>query len=252
MHNCMLLTSASKWWAGQRCSGRAGSNEQAHCDGLSQTFLHTMRDVRTVPAIVTSGEWCRTCCRQAAGFWHCALTAAPGALPSVSYYKCTWRDQPWHCCWRRSVWGVRPRGSAVSTWASLSMLAADPEPERNAETLLQCAAGLAAAPAAAQPPVRRWPPTAAVLPPARSVDWNRAGYRGACALQACVAWVFASSPSWPGSTLVAAKHATCDCVLLSPADGDAPLPVPSAMYDVRKDFGAKGDGKADDTKALQV
>ena len=36
------------------------------------------------------------------------------------------------------------------------------------------------------------------------------------------------------------------------AEGDAPLPFAGPKYDVRRDFGAKGDGQADDTAALQA
>lgn len=42
--------------------------------------------------------------------------------------------------------------------------------------------------------------------------------------------------------------------LFCSADGDEVLPAPTvaARYDAQADFGAKGDGEADDTAALQV
>lgn len=89
-------------------------------------------------------------------------------------------------------------------------------------------------------------------PPGRwAFDWSFAGYKGKPGMLGHAA---------PAVLAVAAAvvSGTQQCAMQGwslppPADGDALLPAPStaAKYDVVADFGAKGDGKADDTAALQ-
>ena len=62
-------------------------------------------------------------------------------------------------------------------------------------------------------------------------------------------------PSWPSCPAPSAPDQLCFCThLFCSADGDEVLPSPTvaARYDAQADFGAKGDGEADDTAALQV
>ena len=115
------------------------------------------------------------------------------------------------------------------------------------------------------------------LPAGRAFDWSYAGYKGACGL--LPAWAGSSfgcmnetsrhslmqinggccQRVMPGQQLPSAAAppppvTACCRRLAAPADGDAPV-GPSFLskpnYDV-KSFGAKGDGKADDTAALKV
>ncbi len=78
--------------------------------------------------------------------------------------------------------------------------------------------------------------------------WHRATCCGCFAAQPHVA-----TQLHVGSALPCRATISALC-LLGTADGDVPLPPPTApaRYDAQADFGAKGDGEADDTAALQV
>lgn len=101
------------------------------------------------------------------------------------------------------------------------------------------------------------------LPPGRTAfDWSYAGYRGEGQKQLPHPAPSLANACGPGcrqqaSITTQAPHDSSCPLRLPPAclpDGDVVLPAPTApaRYDAQADFGAKGDGQADDTAALQV
>lgn len=95
------------------------------------------------------------------------------------------------------------------------------------------------------------------LPPGRGMDWSLAGYKGERAL------LIASGGGGLGAAAATCRPAAASCCLASVhwlvmmpalallADGTPTFSSPQKLFDVRE-FGAKGDGVANDTAALQV